>query len=161
MCRRHFACWITKSTDTHLRVCNIYCFSTATMFTRKRLGVTFVLTLPALFFGNSLYSIHLTILIVRNVACDISVPSYRNVYKFINCKLICFLIPIWDNEARFWNRFSTTSAINISREYFIRTGSIGGLALRTHGRDPRRSMRTEFLLPWMVEIYFNLLFQRI
>jgi hypothetical protein len=34
-----FGCWITKATDT-LRICNTYCFFTATMVTRTRLNVT-------------------------------------------------------------------------------------------------------------------------
>jgi hypothetical protein len=33
------ACWITKAINTH-RMCNTYCFSTATMITRTRLSVT-------------------------------------------------------------------------------------------------------------------------
>jgi len=36
-----FACWITKPTHTRThRICNIYCFSTATMVARTRLNVT-------------------------------------------------------------------------------------------------------------------------
>jgi hypothetical protein len=36
-----FACHITKATHTHtLRICNFYCFSTATMAARKYLNVT-------------------------------------------------------------------------------------------------------------------------
>ena len=35
--RCSFACWVTKATDT-LRVCNTYCFSTATVVTRTRLS---------------------------------------------------------------------------------------------------------------------------
>jgi hypothetical protein len=31
--RMHFACWITKATNT-LRICNTYCFSTAQIVTR-------------------------------------------------------------------------------------------------------------------------------
>jgi hypothetical protein len=35
------ACWIPTATNTHtLRICNTYCFSTATTFARKRLSVT-------------------------------------------------------------------------------------------------------------------------
>ena len=34
----HFACWITKATDT-LRVCNTYCFSTATVVAQICLDV--------------------------------------------------------------------------------------------------------------------------
>jgi hypothetical protein len=37
--RMRFACWITKATDT-LRICNTYCFFTATMVTRTRLNIT-------------------------------------------------------------------------------------------------------------------------
>jgi hypothetical protein len=55
--RMRFACWITKSTRTHARarththtqrICNNYCFATATMFTRTRFNVTRVHTLSAL-----------------------------------------------------------------------------------------------------------------
>jgi len=42
--RMRFACWIPKATDT-LRICNTCHFSTATMVTRTRLSVTFILTL--------------------------------------------------------------------------------------------------------------------
>jgi len=45
-----FAWWIPKATDTHSRVRNNYCFSTATMVTRTRLGVTFIRTLPVSFY---------------------------------------------------------------------------------------------------------------
>jgi hypothetical protein len=45
--RVRFGCWINKATDTHthtvslsLRICNIYCFSTAKMVARTRLNVT-------------------------------------------------------------------------------------------------------------------------
>jgi len=41
--RMRIACWITKITHT-LGMCNTYCFSTATMFARTRLNVTFVRT---------------------------------------------------------------------------------------------------------------------
>ena len=37
--RMRFTYWITKATNI-LRICNIYCSSTATMVTRKRLNVT-------------------------------------------------------------------------------------------------------------------------
>jgi len=37
--RMRSACWITKVTYT-LTVCNIYCFSTATIVARTRLNVT-------------------------------------------------------------------------------------------------------------------------
>jgi hypothetical protein len=35
-----FACWITKVTDTHSRMCNTHCVSTVTMDTRTPLIVT-------------------------------------------------------------------------------------------------------------------------
>jgi len=39
--RMRIACWISMATSTHtLRICNIFCFSTATKFPRKRLNVT-------------------------------------------------------------------------------------------------------------------------
>jgi hypothetical protein len=38
--RRRIACWVTKATKYTLRVCNTYCFSTATMVTRTRLNIT-------------------------------------------------------------------------------------------------------------------------
>jgi hypothetical protein len=37
--RMRFACWITKAIHT-LRICNTYCFSTATMVTRTHLRFT-------------------------------------------------------------------------------------------------------------------------
>ena len=40
--RMRVACWITKTADT-LRICNIYCFSTARMVARMGLSVTFCL----------------------------------------------------------------------------------------------------------------------
>ena len=46
--RMHFACGITKATDT-LRVCNTYCFYAATMVMPTRLNVTCIRTLPVLF----------------------------------------------------------------------------------------------------------------
>ena len=45
-----FAFWIPKATDTHSRVRNTCCFSTATMVTRTRLNVTFIRTLPVSFY---------------------------------------------------------------------------------------------------------------
>lgn len=53
-----------------------------------------------------------------------------------------------------------TLKYHISREYFIRTESIGGLALHAHRRDPRRNMHTEVVLPWRMGMKFNSLFQR-
>jgi hypothetical protein len=37
--RMRIACWITMATDTHSRICNTYCFPTASMVTRTRLSV--------------------------------------------------------------------------------------------------------------------------
>jgi len=37
--RMRIVCWIPKATNTH-RLCNIYCFSSATMVERTRLNVT-------------------------------------------------------------------------------------------------------------------------
>ena len=37
-----YACWITQATDTN-RMCNTYCFSTATVVTGTRLNVTLYL----------------------------------------------------------------------------------------------------------------------
>jgi hypothetical protein len=49
--RMRFACWITKATDT-LRMCNTYCFSTATTVTRTLLNVTlYVHCLSCFFIG--------------------------------------------------------------------------------------------------------------
>ena len=47
------ACWITKAIGT-LRICNTYCFSTATMVTRKH-HVTSVSTLLTLFYDSLLW----------------------------------------------------------------------------------------------------------
>ena len=42
ICRVRIACWIPKITNIHtLRICKIYCFSTATMAARTRLNITF------------------------------------------------------------------------------------------------------------------------
>ena len=50
-------CWITKTTHT-LRICNTYCFSTATMLTRKRLCVTLYVGLHCFScFSSSLLSL--------------------------------------------------------------------------------------------------------
>jgi hypothetical protein len=38
--RLWFACWITKTIDTHTHTCSTYCFSTATVVSRTRLNVT-------------------------------------------------------------------------------------------------------------------------
>ena len=38
--RMRTVCWISKA-RTH-KICNIYCFSTATMVTRTRLNVTYI-----------------------------------------------------------------------------------------------------------------------
>jgi hypothetical protein len=40
-------CWKTKAVNT-LRICNTYCFSTATIVTRTRLNITSIRTLPVL-----------------------------------------------------------------------------------------------------------------
>jgi len=45
-----FAFWIPKATDTHSRIRNTYCFSTATMVTRTRLHVTFIRALSVSFY---------------------------------------------------------------------------------------------------------------
>ena len=42
MGRMRIACWISKATVTSLRICNNYCFSTATMVARTRLNVMFL-----------------------------------------------------------------------------------------------------------------------
>jgi hypothetical protein len=41
--RMRFACWITKKYKHTIRICNTYCFSTATMQTRTSLHVTLYL----------------------------------------------------------------------------------------------------------------------
>ena len=38
--RMRIACWVTKSTNTH--ICKTYCFSTASLLTQMCLSVTFV-----------------------------------------------------------------------------------------------------------------------
>jgi hypothetical protein len=48
-----FACRITKPTDTQSEYVNTYCFSTETLVTRMHLNVTFISTLPFLFFYNA------------------------------------------------------------------------------------------------------------
>jgi len=45
----HFSCWITKATDTHPEI-NTCCSSTATIVMWMHLTVTFIRTLPALFY---------------------------------------------------------------------------------------------------------------
>jgi len=62
--KMRFTCWITKiriQTHTHnicvtphvlQRILNINCFSTATVVTRTHLSVTFIRTLPLLFFNR-------------------------------------------------------------------------------------------------------------
>ena len=49
--RMRFSHRITKATDTHkhtLRICNNYCFSTATVVARTRLNITFIRVLSIL-----------------------------------------------------------------------------------------------------------------
>jgi hypothetical protein len=60
------ACWITKTTHTHtLRICNTYCFSTATVLTRKRLCVTLCVGLHCFsFFSSSLLSLFVFLLLL-------------------------------------------------------------------------------------------------
>jgi len=49
-----FACWITKTADNTLRICNTYCFSTATTVTREHLNVTlYAQCLSCLFISSS------------------------------------------------------------------------------------------------------------
>ena len=38
--RMLIACWITKTTNAHVSICNTYSFSTESMDARKSLGVT-------------------------------------------------------------------------------------------------------------------------
>jgi len=45
----HFACWMTEATDT-LRICNTYCFCTATVVTWAHLRCYVILMLPVLSF---------------------------------------------------------------------------------------------------------------
>ena len=45
--RVRIACWVPKATNTHSLICNIYCFSTATIVARTLLIVTsHILCLP-------------------------------------------------------------------------------------------------------------------
>jgi len=53
--RMRVACCITNVINTHLRICNTYCFSTTTMVTRTRLNVT--CTVPKLFIYSICYRI--------------------------------------------------------------------------------------------------------
>ena len=52
--RMRFACSISKATYTHThRICNNYCFSTATIFARMRFITTYTHTLPLMFLPKS------------------------------------------------------------------------------------------------------------
>jgi len=46
---------LSSGTDT-LKICNIYCFSTATMVTRTRLSVTLICMLPILLLVQTFFS---------------------------------------------------------------------------------------------------------
>jgi hypothetical protein len=41
--RMHIACWIRKAINTHPRLCNTHCFSTAKVVARPRLNITLFL----------------------------------------------------------------------------------------------------------------------
>jgi hypothetical protein len=81
--RMRFACWITKATDKHaLRICNAYCFSTATVVTRTRFNVTFVRTPHILLKikGDGIQPIKRTKLIINKL---------KIMYiKYIRCHMI-------------------------------------------------------------------------
>jgi hypothetical protein len=49
--RMRFACWIAKAANIHSVICNTNNFSTATTIMRTRLNITFIRTLPVLFFS--------------------------------------------------------------------------------------------------------------
>jgi hypothetical protein len=42
----HFACWLTKATDTHSGICNTYCFSMAILVLPTCQNVSLTCTLP-------------------------------------------------------------------------------------------------------------------
>jgi hypothetical protein len=72
--RMRFACRITKATDT-LLIFNTYCFSTATMVTRKRLNFTFYVHCPSCVLSGFRHGVSLLLF------CDVTkrrlLVSYR------------------------------------------------------------------------------------
>ena len=48
------SCWIPKATNTHSRICNTYCFSTATLVARTRLSVTLCLYCPSCWYCRAI-----------------------------------------------------------------------------------------------------------
>ena len=90
-----------------LRICNIYCFTTATMVKRRRLNVTFIRQLPVLFISSNA-TIHKAFGISKDTAefpglslrhdrpfCrpqDVPLPTYvrqtRTACAFTSCPLI-------------------------------------------------------------------------
>ena len=63
--RMSIACWVTKATRT-LTICNIYCFSTATIAAVTRLNIT--LYVHYLSFHYS-YAINILVCIIRDNGC--------------------------------------------------------------------------------------------
>jgi hypothetical protein len=82
-----FACWIINVTHTHprkntLRMCNTYCFSTATLFTRKHHSVTLYLQC---LYRSRLRSIAVHIHSVFCVLCTVC----DNVPKGADTAILC------------------------------------------------------------------------
>ena len=67
MRRMHIACWRNKTADT-LRICNVCCFSTATMVARMGLSVTFCLHCPSCLLTSSS---------TKQVPASYPTPSFR------------------------------------------------------------------------------------
>jgi hypothetical protein len=75
--RMRFACWITKATDTHThKICNAYCFSTATMVTRTRLNITL--------YVRCLYLLYFAMTNVRMITVRIVFPIFIQRTHFLH-----------------------------------------------------------------------------
>jgi hypothetical protein len=141
--RMRFTCCITKATDT-LRICNTYCFSTATMVTRTRLDtyiaclVLYVLTRAGkllFLFTRCLWSVDLR---KKLPARSISKHKFEwlRCSNFLDQFLYCFYV-----------RIIRTRATTRSYTYFFFSSMalqpLGGLghliieASRSHSDTPR------------------------
>ena len=107
--RTRFACWITKArhTDTPtLRICDTYCFSTATMVTRPRLGV--MLYVPCLSCSKPQWS-ELTSHVCGGYCCGLLQLCGSTGQLFL--RGFCFCYP----QLRKWH---SLKAVDIERSSF-------------------------------------------
>ena len=83
--RMHFACWITKATNTHSEYVILIAFSSAAVVTRTRFSVTLPVLLLLIRLTNKLVIIKLTALAV--FSCLMQLVGIRTKFVGMNMSL--------------------------------------------------------------------------